>query len=307
TITIDSTAGGGGGGTVSDAMVGTDGITVLSGTPTASETTISGFRTEFLSASGTLVKKTGDTMTGDLDITAARLIIAPGTAALPGLYLDGDPDTGIASTAPNSVSFTAGGNANFSVNSSSVLLAVPAKAFSGDPTDPQYSFTLHGGGGMYLDGFNGPIGLSTGGISALEIDPDDQTIDIPFGLTVSGVPVDTVGPSTKTKNIAVEDPTASEDISWFFTPIAITVTEVTAVNVGSSPSVTISIMHNTDRNAAGNNVLTSATAITNTTTGQNPAIAGDVTIPIDSFVWLETSAQSGTVDILLVSLTYTED
>lgn len=134
---------------------------------------------------------------------------------------------------------------------------------------------------------------------------DVGTFDM--GLTVSGVPVDIVGLTTKTKNIAVEDPTSAEDISWFFTPIAITVTEVTAVNVGTSPSVTISIMHNTDRNAAGNNVLTSATAITNTTTGQNPAIAGDVTIPIDSFVWLETSAQSGTVDILLVSLTYTED
>ena len=70
TITISGTdhTAGGGGGTVSDALVGVDGITVLSGTPTASETTISGFRDEFLSASGTFVKKTGDTMTGNLNI-----------------------------------------------------------------------------------------------------------------------------------------------------------------------------------------------------------------------------------------------
>ncbi len=54
-ITVSSTAGGGGGGgSVSNAMVGTDGITVLSGVPTASETTISGFRDEFVSASGSL-------------------------------------------------------------------------------------------------------------------------------------------------------------------------------------------------------------------------------------------------------------
>ncbi|KKM70066.1 hypothetical protein LCGC14_1444530, partial [marine sediment metagenome] len=52
-ITISSTAAGGGG-TVSDAMTGVDGITVISGVPTESETTISGFRDEFLSASGTL-------------------------------------------------------------------------------------------------------------------------------------------------------------------------------------------------------------------------------------------------------------
>ena len=53
-ITISSTGGGGGGGTVSDAMVGADGITVISGVPTESETTISGFRTEFVAASGSL-------------------------------------------------------------------------------------------------------------------------------------------------------------------------------------------------------------------------------------------------------------
>ena len=39
---------------VSDAMVGVDGITVISGTPTESETTVSGFRAEFVAASGFL-------------------------------------------------------------------------------------------------------------------------------------------------------------------------------------------------------------------------------------------------------------
>ncbi len=53
TITISSTAGGGSG-DVSDALVGVDGITVLSGTPTDSETTISGFRTELVTVSGHL-------------------------------------------------------------------------------------------------------------------------------------------------------------------------------------------------------------------------------------------------------------
>ena len=123
----------------------------------------------------------------------------------------------------------------------------------------------------------------------------------------SGTNIITIDGATLTKSISIEAPTASEDISWFFTPVAITVTEVTAVSVGTTPSTTISIMHNTNRNNAGNNVLTSATATTSTTTGDNPAIGGDTTIPLDSFVWLETSAQTGTVTNLLVSLTYTED
>ncbi len=110
------------------------------------------------------------------------------------------------------------------------------------------------------------------------------------------------------KSILVEDPTASEDLTMWFTEEAVTVRQVEAVLRGTStPSVTISVMHNTDRNAAGNNVLTSATAITSTTTGDSPAIGGDVTIPADSFVWLETSAQSGTVDELNVTIKFTED
>jgi len=48
TITISSTADSG---TISDALIGVDGITVISG---ANITTISGFRTEFVNASGTL-------------------------------------------------------------------------------------------------------------------------------------------------------------------------------------------------------------------------------------------------------------
>lgn len=51
-ITISSTAAGGGGGDT--AIAGADGITVISGVPTEGEVTVSGFRTEFVSASGAL-------------------------------------------------------------------------------------------------------------------------------------------------------------------------------------------------------------------------------------------------------------
>lgn len=53
-VTISGAAGAGDTDTVSDALVGADGITVISGVPTTSETTVSGFRTEFVSASGSL-------------------------------------------------------------------------------------------------------------------------------------------------------------------------------------------------------------------------------------------------------------
>jgi len=109
------------------------------------------------------------------------------------------------------------------------------------------------------------------------------------------------------KSITVEDPTSSEDIAMFFTPVAITVSQINAVVVGSTPSVTINPTHGTSRAAVTNAILASATAITNTTTGQELTSFGDATIPADSWVALKTTAQSGTVDELCTTITYSQD
>lgn len=112
----------------------------------------------------------------------------------------------------------------------------------------------------------------------------------------------------QSKSIAVESPTATEDISIFFTPVAITVTEMRAVLIGSAtPSVTWTIRHSTDRSATGNEVVTSGTTTTSTTTGSDVTSFNDATIPADSFVWLETTAKSGTVTQLHVTIVYTVD
>jgi hypothetical protein len=111
-----------------------------------------------------------------------------------------------------------------------------------------------------------------------------------------------------TKSIAVELPTNAEDIGWFYTDIAITVTKLAAVLVGSStPSVTWTVRHSTDRSATGNEVVTSGTTTTSVTTGSVVTSFNDATIPADSWVWLETTAKSGTVNQIIVSLEYTED
>lgn len=110
------------------------------------------------------------------------------------------------------------------------------------------------------------------------------------------------------KGITVESPTSSEDLSIFFTEAAITVTKMVAVLVGSStPSVTWTIRHSTDRSATGNEVVTSGTTTTSTTTGSVVTSFNDATIPANSFVWLETTAQSGTVGQISITLIYTKD
>lgn len=110
------------------------------------------------------------------------------------------------------------------------------------------------------------------------------------------------------KSITIQPPWATEDVGIFKTTSAITVTEMSAVLVWSStPSVTWTIRHSTDRSAAGNEVVTSWTTTTSTTTGSVVTTFNDATIPTDSHVRLETTAQSWTVDSLEVTIDFTYD
>jgi len=113
----------------------------------------------------------------------------------------------------------------------------------------------------------------------------------------------------KTVTITVENPTATEDILVTFFFQAVTIREVQAGVVGTgTPSVTINPVHGTDRSAAGTALLNAATAITNTTTGQNLASWTDNTLAADEMLRLKTTAKSGTtVTELWVTFRYTVD
>ena len=110
---------------------------------------------------------------------------------------------------------------------------------------------------------------------------------------------------TLNKILTLEAPTASDDITIFRTDVAITVQQVISVSTGTTPSTTYQLKHHTDRNNAGNN-LTNSSISGNTTTG-NIATLSDPTIPADSFIWMETTAASGTNVYLSVDMRYTED
>jgi hypothetical protein len=125
----------------------------------------------------------------------------------------------------------------------------------------------------------------------------------------SGTELPVLGQKDPESNtITLQNPNNSEDMSFFFTDVAITVYQMNSVVVGSaSPSVTWTMRHDTDRSAAGNEVITAGTVCANETTGVEDTSFNDATIPADSWVWLETTAKSGTVDTLTVTMFYTED
>jgi len=108
--------------------------------------------------------------------------------------------------------------------------------------------------------------------------------------------------------ITVPDPTSSEDDSIAFTNVAITITEMRAVVRGSSPSVTWTVRHHaTDRSNAGNQVVTGGTTTTSASSGSDVTSFNDATIPADSFIWLETTATSGTVAEISITIIGTID
>ena len=105
------------------------------------------------------------------------------------------------------------------------------------------------------------------------------------------------------KTITIESPTSAENMTIFRTDVAITVVEVIAVSRGTSPSTTYQLRHGTDRSAVGNNLTTSA-ATTSTTTG-NVATLSTPSIAADSWIWLVTTAASGTGVSLSIDIRYT--
>jgi hypothetical protein len=106
------------------------------------------------------------------------------------------------------------------------------------------------------------------------------------------------------KALSILNPSNAEDIVLFFTTSSLTITQIRSTVMGSTPSVTFSIRYDTDISAAGTEVVTSGITCTNTTTGLSTTSFNNATVPANNFVWLTTSATSGTVSQLSVSLIF---
>lgn len=137
------------------------------------------------------------------------------------------------------------------------------------------------------------------------------------GLTAGNVttnanltgPITSVGNATsfaagyRSRTFVLENPTASENVPFFFTTNALTISKVHAVLVGSStPSVTYNIGYGTDVTSL-TNVTTSPSALTSTTTGTD-ATLNNTSVPASGFLVFKTTAQSGTVNSIMVTVEF---
>lgn len=110
----------------------------------------------------------------------------------------------------------------------------------------------------------------------------------------------------RSRSITLETPTNAEKIALFFTTNGITISKLAAVLPGGSatPSVTYSIRYGTDISGVGTEVVTGGSTVTSITTETTVTSFNSATIPAGSTVWLTTTAQSGTVPQLHVSVEF---
>ena len=114
--------------------------------------------------------------------------------------------------------------------------------------------------------------------------------------------------TANSKAITIETPTATEDITLFYTNIPLQVTQLAAVvNNTFDASGVYTIRHDTDRDAAGTEVVTGGSSVTNETSGDVVNIFDAPDVVEDSWIWLETTSISGTVTTQLhVTIEYKE-
>lgn len=108
--------------------------------------------------------------------------------------------------------------------------------------------------------------------------------------------------ATQTRAFGMSAPTATENAMVFFTPVAITVTNVQEALSGTSPSVTYILGYSSTRSGALTNIVNSHAATT--TTGAAATLTANVAVPANSYIILTTSATSGTVNDINVTINF---
>ena len=156
-----------------------------------------------------------------------------------------------------------------------------------------------------IDGTSGKLQLiDAGTIATTKLSATGTKNSTTFlrGDNTWDVPVNTPKP-TLTKALTIETPTDTEVFPFFYTPVAITLTNFEHY-VAAATNLQWQIMHNTTPLTGG--IATHGT-ITTTTTATSTAPTTDPSIPADSYLWLDSSGVSGTPGFFHVTVTYTED
>lgn len=108
------------------------------------------------------------------------------------------------------------------------------------------------------------------------------------------------------KAITIEDPTDAESVTLFYTPYSIDLSRLAAIIQGASSSVSYRVRFASSRGAVGTSVTASAITVSSTTTANTVTSFTSSTIPADNWVWVETTATTGTPESLNLTVSYSK-
>ena len=111
----------------------------------------------------------------------------------------------------------------------------------------------------------------------------------------------------RSKSITIELPQDSENLTLFYTTRIITVSELASVVSGISPSKDWTIRFGPDRDDIGTEVINGGSTTVEQDAGLIETSFDNAVIPANSWVWLSTAAQSGTVNRFHVTMTYSQN
>jgi hypothetical protein len=106
------------------------------------------------------------------------------------------------------------------------------------------------------------------------------------------------------KAVSFQSPTASENVSLWYTPVALTITEVGESIRGTTPSVTYNIRYAATRDAASPTAVFSSDRAVTSVSGTTVSTFANASIPAGSWIWITTSATSGTVNDFNATIIY---
>jgi hypothetical protein len=109
-------------------------------------------------------------------------------------------------------------------------------------------------------------------------------------------------PNAAPRSITIAGPKSGDNFTLFRTDVETTITTVTALVSGTSPSVTYEIRYASNRTSAGT-LATISETVTNSTIGDGATVQNQP-IPANSYVWLVITSVAGTVGEMNVTIAF---
>lgn len=106
------------------------------------------------------------------------------------------------------------------------------------------------------------------------------------------------------KAMTIQNPTGSDNVTLFYNTQALPISSIVSLVRGTSPSITFEILWDSSRTGSGISAVEGGITVTNTTTGLVTTSLSHTTIPANRFVWVRTTAKSGTVTEFSVTVNF---